>query len=152
MNSIFRTDHGAADRLCVALRGREANGDVDLRSGRNATAPIHLVLRPSTTAMHENDEREGGSMFQDVAIGSNGISKFVVRGNTLVINYVDETDNGRYSCQVFNDYDRRGQRAEYQLSVIGRIEGGKFKNSSFRLCCFSSTTFVSDRPDQNQFG
>ena len=49
----------------------------------------------------------------------NAISKFVVRGNTLVINYVDETDNGRYSCQTFNDYDRRGQRAEYLLNVIG---------------------------------
>jgi hypothetical protein len=36
-----------------------------------------------------------------------------------VINYVDETDNGRYSCQAFNDYDRRGQRAEYMLNVIG---------------------------------
>ncbi|UJR10788.1 hypothetical protein I4U23_014975 [Adineta vaga] len=55
---------------------------------------------------------------QDVPIGANGISKFVVRGNTLVINYVDETDNGRYSCQAFNDYDRRGQRAEYMLNVI----------------------------------
>ena len=65
------------------------------------------------------DRREFRTIFQDVAIGSNGISKFVVRGNTLVINYVDETDNGRYSCQVFNDYDRRGQRAEYLLNVIG---------------------------------
>ncbi|CAF1391848.1 unnamed protein product [Adineta steineri] len=55
---------------------------------------------------------------QDVPIGTSGISKFVVRGNTLVINYVDETDNGRYSCQAFNDYDRRGQRAEYMLNVI----------------------------------
>ena len=36
-----------------------------------------------------------------------------------MINYVDETDNGRYSCQAFNDYDRRGQRAEYMLNVIG---------------------------------
>lgn len=61
-------------------------------------------------------------MLQDVPIGMNGISKFVVRGNTLVINYVDETDNGRYSCQAFNDYDRRGQRAEYMLNVIGRSE------------------------------
>ncbi|CAM2704547.1 unnamed protein product [Rotaria socialis] len=55
---------------------------------------------------------------QDVSIVTNVISKFVARGNTLVINYVDETDNGRYSCQVFNDYDRRGQRAEYMLNVI----------------------------------
>ncbi|CAF4879276.1 unnamed protein product [Rotaria sp. Silwood1] len=55
---------------------------------------------------------------QDVPIGTNVISKFIVRGNTLVINYVDETDNGRYSCQAFNDYDRRGQRAEYMLNVI----------------------------------
>ena len=44
----------------------------------------------------------------------------MIHGNTLVINYVDETDNGRYSCQAFNDYDRRGQRAEYMLNVIGR--------------------------------
>jgi len=54
-----------------------------------------------------------------VPIGINEISKFIVRGNTLIINHVDETDNGRYSCQAFNDYDRRGQRAEYMLNVIG---------------------------------
>jgi len=44
----------------------------------------------------------------------------MVRGNTLVINYVDETDNGRYSCQAFNDYDRQGQKAEYNLNVVGK--------------------------------
>ena len=69
--------------------------------------------------------------FEDVAIASNGISKFVIRGNTLVINYVDETDNGRYSCQVFNDYDRRGQRAEYLLNVIGLIERLRIENENF---------------------
>ena len=46
--------------------------------------------------------------------------KFVVRGNQLTINYVDETDNGKYSCQAFNEYDRKGQRAEYDLNVIGK--------------------------------
>ena len=52
-----------------------------------------------------------------------------MRGNTLVINYVDETDNGRYSCQTFNDYDRRGQRAEYMLNVIGRDPSGSIDES-----------------------
>ena len=57
-------------------------------------------------------------------IGLSPIPKYIVRGNTLIINHVDETDNGRYSCQVFNDYDRRGQRAEYMLNVIGKsLEG-----------------------------
>ncbi|CAF1442130.1 unnamed protein product [Adineta ricciae] len=49
---------------------------------------------------------------------SNGITKFVVRENRLIINYVDETDNGRYTCHAFNDYDKQGQRIDYNLNVI----------------------------------
>ena len=49
----------------------------------------------------------------------NGIQKYVIRENRLIINNVDETDIGRYSCHAFNDYDRRGQKAEYMLNVIG---------------------------------
>ena len=41
---------------------------------------------------------------------------------------MDETDNGRYSCQALNDYDRRGQRAEFMLNVIGKIDEGREKN------------------------
>lgn len=44
----------------------------------------------------------------------------MVRGNQLTINYVDEKDNGKYSCQAFNEFDQKGQRAEYNLSVIGK--------------------------------
>jgi hypothetical protein len=50
----------------------------------------------------------------------NGISKFVIRENRLIINYVDETDNGRYSCHAFNDYDQKGQKTEYTLNVISK--------------------------------
>ncbi|CAF2073220.1 unnamed protein product [Rotaria magnacalcarata] len=51
-------------------------------------------------------------------VGASEVPKFVVRGNQLTINYVDETDNGKYSCQAFNEFDRKGQRAEYNLNVI----------------------------------
>jgi hypothetical protein len=50
----------------------------------------------------------------------NGISKYVIRENRLIINYVDETDNGRYICHAFNDYDKKGQKAEYILNVISK--------------------------------
>ncbi|CAF5196213.1 unnamed protein product, partial [Rotaria magnacalcarata] len=53
-------------------------------------------------------------------VGASEVPKFVVRGNQLTINYVDETDNGKYSCQAFNEFDRKGQRAEYNLNVIGK--------------------------------
>ncbi|CAF1516266.1 unnamed protein product, partial [Didymodactylos carnosus] len=43
------------------------------------------------------------------------VPKFVIRGNQLTINYVDETDNGKYTCHAYNDYDKRGQKAEYIL-------------------------------------
>ena len=49
------------------------------------------------------------------------VPKLVVRGNQLTINYVDEADNGKYSCQAFNEFDRKGQRAEYNLNVISKI-------------------------------
>lgn len=52
-------------------------------------------------------------------MGASEVPKFVVRGNQLTINYVDETDNGKYTCQAYNEYDRKGQRAEYNLNVIG---------------------------------
>ena len=48
------------------------------------------------------------------------VPKLVVRGNQLTINYVDEADNGKYSCQAFNEFDRKGQRAEYNLNVISK--------------------------------
>ncbi|CAF1311063.1 unnamed protein product [Rotaria magnacalcarata] len=54
----------------------------------------------------------------DSPVGASEVPKFVVRGNQLTINYVDETDNGKYSCQAYNEYDNRGQRAEYNLNVI----------------------------------
>ena len=50
----------------------------------------------------------------------NGISKFIVRENRLIINYVDETDNGRYSCHAFNDFDQKGQKTEYILRTISK--------------------------------
>ncbi len=50
----------------------------------------------------------------------NGISKFVVRGNRLIINNVDETDNGRYICHAFNNYDKIGQITDYTLNVISK--------------------------------
>ncbi|UJR34965.1 hypothetical protein I4U23_027743 [Adineta vaga] len=49
---------------------------------------------------------------------TNEISKFIVRENRLIINYVDETDNGRYTCHAFNDFDRKGERIDYILNVI----------------------------------
>ncbi|CAF1189962.1 unnamed protein product [Rotaria sordida] len=55
---------------------------------------------------------------KDSPVGASEVPKFVVRGNQLTINYVDETDNGKYSCQAFNEFDRKGQRAEYNLNVI----------------------------------
>lgn len=54
-------------------------------------------------------------------MGASEVPKFVVRGNQLTINYVDESDNGKYFCQAFNEFDRKGQRAEYDLNVIGKI-------------------------------
>ncbi len=42
----------------------------------------------------------------------------MVRGNQLTINYVDETDNGKYTCHAYNEYDRKGSRTEYNLNVI----------------------------------
>ncbi|CAF0836880.1 unnamed protein product [Rotaria sordida] len=54
----------------------------------------------------------------DSPVGASEVPKFVVRGNQLTINYVDETDNGKYSCQAYNEFDRKGQRAEYNLNVI----------------------------------
>ncbi|CAF1018260.1 unnamed protein product [Adineta steineri] len=55
---------------------------------------------------------------QDGPFTINGVSKFIIRGNRLIINYVDETDNGRYSCHAFNDYDKKGQKIGYILNVI----------------------------------
>ncbi|UJR25993.1 hypothetical protein I4U23_007340 [Adineta vaga] len=54
----------------------------------------------------------------DSPVGASEVAKFVVRGNQLTINYVDETDNGKYSCHAYNEYDNRGLRAEYNLNVI----------------------------------
>ncbi|CAF0901870.1 unnamed protein product [Rotaria sordida] len=48
----------------------------------------------------------------------NGVSKYIIRGNRLIINYVDQTDSGRYSCHTFNDFDKKGQKTEYILNVI----------------------------------
>ncbi|CAF5018135.1 unnamed protein product, partial [Rotaria sp. Silwood1] len=47
----------------------------------------------------------------------NGLSKFIVRENRLIINYVDQTDSGRYSCHAFNDFDQKGQKTEYILNI-----------------------------------
>jgi hypothetical protein len=58
-------------------------------------------------------------VIQDSPVGASEVPKFVVRGNQLTINYVDETDNGKYSCHAYNEYDNKGQRAEYNLNVIG---------------------------------
>ncbi|CAF3679675.1 unnamed protein product [Adineta steineri] len=55
---------------------------------------------------------------KDSPVGASEVPKFVVRGNQLTINYVDETDNGKYSCHAYNEYDKKGQRAEYNLNVI----------------------------------
>ncbi len=46
----------------------------------------------------------------------------MVRGNQLTINYVDETDNGKYTCHAYNEYDRKGLRTEYNLNVIGNLK------------------------------
>ena len=54
-------------------------------------------------------------------MGASEVPKFVARGNQLTINYADEADNGKYSCQAFNEFDRNGQRAEYHLNVIGKV-------------------------------
>ena len=51
-------------------------------------------------------------------MGASEVPKFVVRGNQLTINYVDETDNGKYTCHAYNEYDQKGQRTEYNLNVI----------------------------------
>jgi membrane protease subunit (stomatin/prohibitin family) len=88
---------------------------------------------------------------QDVPIGINEISKFIVRGNTLVINYVDETDNGRYVCHAFNNYDQNGQKKEYLLNVIS-------KNKSVCLLLqmsnriFSTTCSCTDSTNRNEYG
>lgn len=55
---------------------------------------------------------------KDSPVGASEVPKFVVRGNQLTINYVDETDNGKYSCHAYNEYDRTGRRAEFNLNVI----------------------------------
>ncbi|CAF0794698.1 unnamed protein product, partial [Didymodactylos carnosus] len=54
----------------------------------------------------------------DSPVGASEVPKFVVRGNQLTINYVDETDNGKYTCHASNDYDKVGQKTEYILNVI----------------------------------
>ena len=61
-------------------------------------------------------------------MGASEVPKFVVRGNQLTINYVDETDNGKYSCHAYNEYDRKGERAEFNLNVIGKLD---FSTSAF---------------------
>jgi hypothetical protein len=55
---------------------------------------------------------------KDSPVGASEVPKFVVRGNQLTINYVDETDNGKYTCHAYNEYDRKGLRTEYNLNVI----------------------------------
>jgi hypothetical protein len=50
----------------------------------------------------------------------NGISKFIVRGNRLIINNIDETDNGRYRCHAYNNYDKTGEIKDYLLNVISK--------------------------------
>lgn len=35
-----------------------------------------------------------------------------------MINNIDETDNGRYICRAFNNYDKNGEKSEYILNVI----------------------------------
>jgi hypothetical protein len=64
-------------------------------------------------------------------VGASEVPKFVIRGNQLTINYVDESDNGKYSCQAFNEFDRKGQRAEYNLNVIGMWENIGWINKPF---------------------
>ncbi|CAF1613142.1 unnamed protein product, partial [Didymodactylos carnosus] len=54
----------------------------------------------------------------DSPVVSNGISKYMAHGNSLTINYVDETDNGKYTCHAYNEYDRQGQKVEYMLNVV----------------------------------
>ena len=55
---------------------------------------------------------------QNLPILNSGSAKFLVRGNRLLINFVDQTDQGQYVCHAVNDYDRQGQRAEYDLRVL----------------------------------
>ena len=44
----------------------------------------------------------------------------MVHENRLVINHIDETDNGKYSCHAFNDFDRKGKKTEYIMNVISK--------------------------------
>lgn len=73
-----------------------------------------------------NDRQSRGEKIllfeQNVPIVTSGSAKHLVRGNRLLINYVDQTDQGRYVCQAVNNYDRQGQRAEYDLRVLGKEE------------------------------
>ncbi|CAF1614637.1 unnamed protein product, partial [Adineta ricciae] len=62
--------------------------------------------------------KEEYRLIKEKAVSASEVPKLVVRGNQLTINYVDEADNGKYSCQAFNEFDRKGQRAEYNLNVI----------------------------------
>lgn len=39
----------------------------------------------------------------------------------MIINQVDQTDIGRYTCHAFNDYDKIGETTDYQLNVISKI-------------------------------
>lgn len=72
-------------------------------------------------------------------MGASEVPKFVVRGNQLTINYVDETDNGKYSCHAYNEYDRKGARAEFNLNVIGKFD--------FFASAFSSIYFARMRDE-----
>lgn len=49
-------------------------------------------------------------------------SKHIIRGNRLIINQVDQTDNGRYICHAFNDYDKIGQKVEFMLNIISKTK------------------------------
>jgi hypothetical protein len=72
-----------------------------------------------------NDLRDENLLEQNLPIVTSGSAKFVVRGNRLLINYIDQTDHGRYVCHAVNNYDRQGQRAEYNLRVLGKEDASR---------------------------
>ena len=75
----------------------------------------------------------------------------MVRGNQLTINYVDETDNGKYTCHAYNEFDKKGAKTEYNLNVIGNSTREKFDWKMNRYFLFSSTSFITNCTDGNQF-
>ncbi|CAF3571045.1 unnamed protein product [Adineta steineri] len=111
-----------------------------LETGESRDFPIHVIVSKSINQTHITCanpcaiEKKTATLIcdayglpapkylwfygSDKPVSASEVPKLVVRENQLTINYVDETDNGKYSCQAFNEFDRKGQRAEYHLHVI----------------------------------